>query len=255
VKVGFINRSTGIRNDEFRNAVSAFNSQARRDFGPAWSIKASAVALPRNFTESLDRVDAIIYIDDKPKKDDGTLGYHDKRTTGMPFGICYHEISDSLGEPWTVTASHELCELLLNPWIGSYEYGPHPENPQKMVFHWREACDAVQSQQYTIKNKNGSRVAVSDFVLPLYFTVEAEAPGPGRYKANDWLESRLKSFGVLKGGYVGYFDPRTGREGTVFANREAERRHRIKSAAGLARRKMRMSQALELLNSRPRKTG
>lgn len=255
MKVGFVNRTTGIKTADFKDAVSAFNTQARKDFGPAWSINASAVALPKNFAESLDRVDAIIYIEDKPQKDDGTLGFHDKRLSGMPYGICYQSISQSLGENWTVTASHELCELLLNPWIGSYEYGPHPENNQRFVFHWREASDAVQAQSYHIKNRNGSKIEVSDFVLPLYFTMESEAPGPGRYKANDWLESKLKSFGLLKGGYVGFFDPKTGKEGTVFANREAERRHKVKSAAGLSRRKMRMTNALQLLQPPRRKAG
>ncbi len=254
LKVGFVNRSS-IKSQDFKNAVRAFNTQARKDFGPSWSIKASAAALPKDFVESLDRVDAIIYIEDKPSKSDGTLGFHDKRLSGMPYGICYQSISESLGEPWTVTASHELCELLLNPWIGSYEYGPHPENAGRFVFHWREACDAVQSQSYTIKNSNGSKIEVSDFVLPLYFTMESEAPGPGRYKANDWLESRLKSFGLLKDGYVGFFDPKTGKEGTVFANREAERRHKVKGAAGLSRRKVRMSKALDLLQTPKRKAG
>lgn len=248
MKVGFVNRSTAVRYDDFRNTVTALNYQAKNDFGPMWSIKASAIALPKNFIESLDKVDAIIYIEDKPKKDDGTIGYHDRRLTGMPYGVVYHDISDKLGESFSTTASHELLELLLNPWIGSYEWGPHPETG-RYVFHWREVCDCVQAKHYTIENKNGSKVDVSNFVLPLYFTTESEAPGPGRYKANDWLESRgLKSFGLLKGGYIGYFDPRTGKEGTVFANRESERRFKVKAAAGSVRRKIRMSKSLEIMN-------
>lgn len=255
MKVGFVNRASSIKYDEFRNVVTALNHQARHEFGPCWSFKASAVALPKNFVESLDKVDAVIYIEDKPKKNDGTLGYHDRRASGMPFGVVYHDISDRLGEPWSVTASHELCELILNPWAGSFEWGPHPETG-RYVFHWREACDAVQAHPYTIKNKNGSRVEVSNFVLPLYFTIESEAPGPGRYKANDWLETkRLKSFGLLSGGYIGFFDPKSGKEGSTFANRESERRFRIKADAGQTRRKARITKALEMMHVKSKRAG
>ena len=74
--------------------------------------------------------------------------------------------------------------------------GPHPETG-KTVFHWYELCDAVQAESYQI-----DEIAVSNFVLPLYFSSTEERAG-----RNDFLGRRgkngkvLESFSVNEGGY------------------------------------------------------
>jgi len=46
----------------------------------------------------------------------------------------------------------------------------------------------------------------------------------------------LRSFGVNPGGYIGFFDPKTGKMGDFEADERATRRREIKFAVGSARR-------------------
>ena len=116
--------------------------------------------------------------------------------------------------------------------------GPHPAE-NRIVFHWFEMCDAVQTESYFVDD-----VAVSNFVLPLYFTGTREIDEPGA--RNDFLGRAsagrtLHSFGVNPGGYVGFFDPETGQHETFSASNDerAQLRLRAKSAALEARRSTR----------------
>ena len=174
--------------------------------------------------------DAVMIITDKPTIKDA-VGYHDKvESSGMPFGYVFQDVSAELEEPWSVTFSHEILELVLNRHANYYAIGPHPKDRKRNVVHWLEACDACQDYSYKI-----GKIAVSDFVLPLYFTPENEASGK-----NDYLETPgLKSFGIAKGGYIGFFDPKTGEETTVLADKRAQERQEIKEMMGRFRRKNR----------------
>ena len=59
--------------------------------------------------------------------------------------------------------------------LNCYARRPHPKKRERTVFHWREMCDAVQAETYTIDD-----VEVSNFVLPLYFTPASERTRRGR---------------------------------------------------------------------------
>jgi hypothetical protein len=66
-----------------------------------------------------------------------------------------------------------------------------------------EASDAVQRSGYYIEG-----IEVSDFLLPHYFTQADEA-----LRRNAFVED-ISSFGLSDGGYIGFWDPRTGGHGT-----------------------------------------
>jgi hypothetical protein len=59
--------------------------------------------------------------------------------------------------------------------------GPHPRFTKRKVYHWFEMCDAVQDERYSIDG-----IAVSNFVLPLYFTSSTEH---GRVPQHWWRSS------------------------------------------------------------------
>jgi hypothetical protein len=148
------------------------------------------------------RGDAILYVRDVVRVTDAD-GFHDRHFSGIPYGIVFLELSKKLQEDWTVTLSHEALELTADPENNLLAQGPHPKNPRKQVFHWFEMCDAVQEETYKI-----DQVAVSNFVLPLYFTSSDERGG-----RNDFLGTipkggkALRSFSVNPGGYINFFDP------------------------------------------------
>jgi hypothetical protein len=209
--ISVINMSSGAVSDaELQRAIRAVNRQIAEDFAPYWGF-GSRLRLEgktgrtkgRSAIDPADmRGDAILYLRNIIEVSDAD-GYHDRHFSGIPYGIVFLELSKKLEEDWTVTLSHEALELTGDPENNLLVQGPDPRKPGKQVFHWFEMCDAVQDETYEI-----DQVAVSNFVLPLYFTSSNERGG-----RNDFLGTivkgakTLRSFSVNPGGYIGFFDP------------------------------------------------
>lgn len=219
MNLAIINRSRTPAS-EVKAAVVAVQTQLNRDVRPAWNLN---VAL----TQKLTSADAVIYIQDEADVE-GALGYHAQASSGLPYGFVFTDLAKELGEPWTVTLSHEALELAGNPYVSDYAIGPHPEE-DRTVFYWLELCDAVQDHKYKVGN-----VWVSNFVYPTYFTPHEE-PRPYR---NDHINQRhvgkfLASLGVAPGGYVGFYDPELGEETTWFPHFDVRSRKRYELRQGL----------------------
>jgi hypothetical protein len=182
------------------------------------------------------RGDGVLYVLDKFDAD--LAGEHYKDFRGVPAGAVYLDISEKLEEDWTVTLSHEALEMIADPQTNLVVQGPHPVQRNRQVFHWFEVCDAVQAQSYKIDG-----IDVSDFVLPLYFTPNGE-----RGARNNFMGAlqhgkqliKLTSFNVAHGGYIGFFDPKLGKnitfehEGDALAQRR--RKAKAKKTGRRARR-------------------
>jgi hypothetical protein len=236
--------STTISDEEVQAVVRAINRQLQEDFRGTWGIDATlrleghSGRQPDRQTAASMRGDGVIYLWDQADVA-GAIGYHDLNNRGIPFGFIFTEISAQLGEPWSVTLSHEALELVGDPDVNRLVMGPHPADPSRDVFFWYEMCDAVQAETYEIDG-----IAVSNFLLPLYFTVEAEAAGRNDFLGRLHGRQPLQSFGVNPGGYVGFWDPTTGQHET-FSQRDdatALERLQIKAQAGEARRVVRYQQ-------------
>jgi hypothetical protein len=233
--ITIIDRSKGkLTKSEVSRAASAVNTQVKRDFAPFWgtSSKIKVADSLGNASDYPMQDNCVIYLQKEVDVDDA-LGYHATNNEGIPFGVVFTDLSEKLGEPWTVTLSHEVLELIGDPQANLTAIGPHPEKKSQVVFHWFEMCDAVQSQTYSI---NG--VEVSNFVLPFYFTPGAQS---GR---NDFLNTQLPSFGVNPGGYIGFYDPVAGKDASFTRDRRADRRFFIKGELKEARRAARYHAAI-----------
>jgi hypothetical protein len=82
---------------------------------------------------------------------------------------------------------------------------------------------------------------VSNFVLPLYFTPDAEQGGRNDFLGRIYKKKALSSFNINPGGYIGFYNPEK-REHETFAlkaDARARQRLKIKSKAQLTRRSMR----------------
>jgi hypothetical protein len=240
--ISIINHSNGIvSDDELQPVVRAINRQIAEDFEPYWSMGATLRLDGRSEDNPsklnmLDlRGDAIIYLWDKTDIP-GALGYHDQNARGIPYGFVFMDLAKKLGEPWSVTLSHETLELLGDAQVNLLAMGPHPGNAAKTVFHWFEMCDAVQAETYKIDG-----VEVSNFVLPLYFTGSDEPGGRNDFLGRNHNGNTLNSFGVNQGGYVGFFDPETGKHETFARPKDktAAKRLTLKGEASAARRAIR----------------
>jgi hypothetical protein len=240
--ISVVNHTNGALADEaVQEGIRAVNRQIAHDFSPHWHLGAElrlegpVGKAPNKKSLRELRGDAIIYLWNDVNVDDA-LGYHDASSRGVPFGFVFTELLKDLGEPWTVTLSHEALELIADPEVNLLVAGPHPGDPGAEVFHWYEMCDAVQDETYRVDG-----IEVSNFLLPLYFTATAEEGG-----RNDFLGRRhdgqvLPSFGINPGGYIGFYNPAT-RKHETFAlegDQRARQRQRVKSRAQLARRSTR----------------
>jgi hypothetical protein len=140
-------------------------------------------------------------------------------------------------EEWSAILSHEALELTADPECNLLVKGPKPGKGSKHhVFFWYEMCDPVQSETYLIDG-----IRVSNFVLPLYFTGGDEYTGRNDFLGTVNKGKTLRSFDVNPGGYMGYYDPKTGRSRTYMipGDQRAAKRVKIKSQMKGTRRAQR----------------
>lgn len=184
---------------DVQRAVRAVNRQVLEDFMPVWGagyhsrLKSSAfdAAAGEEVADEPVTADAAIYIVDQAHLA-GAAGYHFKNGAEVPYGFVFTETGH-----WTVTLSHEVLELIVDPMVNCFVPGADPRpNRQGTVLHAYEVCDAVERTSYVVDG-----VAVSNFVTPQYFS-EGDTAGT----RNDFLGTSVPSFGVLPGCHLGFID-------------------------------------------------
>lgn len=126
----------------------------------------------------------LVILDDTDQAD--ALGYHTTTPEGHPLGRVFVRTVTEMGLNWTVTASHELIEMLVDPWaVLAVDLG------DGTWVAW-EACDPVEADAYGYLI-NG--VAVSDFITPAWFT-------PGAAGPYDYRGHLHRPLALLPGGYA-----------------------------------------------------
>lgn len=104
----------------------------------------------------------VVLIEDKIDTD--SYGYHylqEKAQFYAPLNTPYAKIKYS--DNWTLILSHEVIELLLNPFLENFRYAEIEGKKVRLVV---EPSDPAQFQQYGYKINN---VLVSDFVTPNFY--------------------------------------------------------------------------------------
>jgi hypothetical protein len=256
VIISVINHASAeISDDELQMVIRCINRQLKEDFEPYWGFGGQLRLEGRSGKEPASdnpvdlRGDGIIYIWDtlEPRE---AVGEHNKYYSGIPNGYVFTEIARKLNENWSVTLSHEALELIADPQLNLFAKGPHPHPMEKRreVFHCFEVCDAVQAEQYPIDG-----VDVSNFVLPLYFTYDADRNADEPGSRNDYLGTKnkqtgktLASFSVNPGGNSVVWDPDQRIWYTYTPDSHSENRMEIKGLAEETRRAMRYKKGLKL---------
>src|SRR5262249_24076456 len=150
---------------QLNSYVSALQQQVSRDLQSTWGLTAtlSIAATPPSTSwvlgifNTADQADA--------------LGYHDVTPKGLPLGKVFAQTTKDDGASISVVLSHELLEMLVDPWINVFV-----NDAQDASKFWiREACDACEDDSDSYKI-NG--ILVSDFVLPSYFEPDLHIGGP-----------------------------------------------------------------------------
>jgi len=204
--ISVVNRSRQVPDNEILDVIRAINRQLQEDFKAFWHIDVRMRLEGVHGDDCLQwlpdlRGDAVLFVEDHPRgKEAG--GYHAVNERGIPYGFVYVDTAKKLGEHWSRTLSHEALEIAADPECNRLAEGPHPEDPQRSVFHWIEICDPVQGESYTIDG-----VEVSNFVLPHYYTRGEERGMRNDFMNQSHMFQTLQSFGVNPGGYFGFYDP------------------------------------------------
>ncbi|MBB4893588.1 hypothetical protein FHS39_002619 [Streptomyces olivoverticillatus] len=190
-QLALVSETTRIDSSQLSRVAAALQKQATRDFTPLWGVPAT--------------VDAFDKLEDVPVgywpvivKDDigtpGAAGVHMDKN-GQPFSLVKY--SDS----WSLTASHEMLEMLGDPWGNRLVSGQSPKPDQGVVEFLVEIADPPEDAKYGYMI-NG--LLVSDFITP-HFYDPVSAPSV-RYSFGGNLDGPRR---ILPGGYLSWRDPVT----------------------------------------------
>ena len=199
----------GVKLDEL---VAALQVYVDEHVAPVWGTPARLVQT-NGFVKGAW---AIVFLDDADQK--GALAYHDLTEEGLRLSKVFVRTTLNNGDSVSVSASHELVEMLVDPAINMMTTGPDIETA-----YGYESADPVEEKAFDIGG-----ISMSDFVYPSYFEA-LRAPGSTRF---DHLNVVRRPFEILPGGYQIIFQD--GHWGQVFGSaskgqrfsREDRRGHR-----------------------------
>ena len=155
-----MNTSTLVPQEELLSATAALQVQVHRDFSPSWNVDADLAVVPPGNPPPTGAWWIVIM----DGSDFGSaLGYHDLTSQGLPLGKVFVETAKKTGESWTVLFSHEVLEMLSDPFIFLTALAPTVFG---LYLYAYENCDACQSEKFGYKI--GDQL-VSDFCLPAWF--------------------------------------------------------------------------------------
>lgn len=194
IKVSIINQTSCLQDAAIQPVVAALQIQVNRDFAPIWGVDADLTFVPKGTTPPNDHW-WLVLLDNSDAA--GALGYHELTPAGLPIGKVFCKTDLQYGLSWSVTASHELLEMLGDPDINLTTF-MQTSNTQGYLYAF-EMCDAVEDDQYAYVIDN---VKVSDFVLPDYFQPRIPAKD-GKYDFGGHLHQPVPA--MLPGGYLSQF--------------------------------------------------
>lgn len=179
--IACFNKATTPLGVDFDALIAAMQAYVDHDIVPVWGTPAKLV----KSTDFIKGAWAMVFLDDADQP--GALAYHDLTPDGLPVSKVFVKTTLDNHDLVSVSASHELVEMLVDPAINLMTTGPNP----KIIYAY-ESADPVEALSYEV---NG--IPMSDFVYPAYFEVFRK-----RKSAQfDRLKKVTKPFQILSGGY------------------------------------------------------
>jgi hypothetical protein len=198
IQISVINESTVLTDTDVTTVVAALQKQVTNDFLPVWGANAELTIVTRG-TQPHTGSWWLVLLDDTDQAN--ALGYHDLTTEGLPMGKVFAGSDLKAGTSWTVTASHELLEMLGDPNINLTVFVQN-SNTAGILYAY-EVCDACEDDSlgYHIDN-----ILVSDFVYPAWFE-SFRTEGSTQFDRTNKIQN---PFQLVTGGYIGTFNVTTG---------------------------------------------
>jgi len=179
-KIACVNKATVDLGVDFDRLIPALQKFLDEHFVPVWGTPATLVKA----TKPLAGAWSIVFLDDADAAN--ALGYHDLTKNGLPLSKIFVKTTLADGQKVSVTACHELAEMMVDPAINLWADGPNAS------LYAYEMCDAVEEDEFVIDG-----IAMSDFVYPAYFELFRK-PKSAQF---DCLDLLTRPFELRKGGY------------------------------------------------------
>ena len=198
IQISVINESTVLPDADIVPVVAALQKQVTNDFRPVWGTDAE-LSITAKGTPPPSGNWWLVLLDDSDQAN--ALGYHDLTTEGLPIGKVFAASDLKEGTAWTVTASHELLEMLGDPNINLTVLVQNSNTAGTLYAY--EICDACEDDSlgYQIDN-----VQLSDFVYPAWFD-SFRTEGSTQFDRMNRIQNPLQ---LLAGGYIGIFTVNSG---------------------------------------------
>ena len=209
--IALVSLTSNISTSVFLQVAAAVQKQVTRDFTPVWGLPATVSAFADIESVPTDYHLVVVFGDSAELAGrlefaigpeaaarllgefdrDQVAGVHLNEFTRQPFALV-----EGAGA-WTVTVSHEVLEMITDPYGNRLIAAALPGDPDRRVNYLVEVCDPCLSTFYPV---NG--VPVADFYTPRYFDpVRSESI---RYSFTGEIERPLQ---ILEGGYLTWIDP------------------------------------------------
>jgi hypothetical protein len=194
-QVALVSESNRVRLPDLMRVSAALQKQASRDLEPIWEITATVDAFA-SLEEVPDGYWPMIVKDNIGTP--GAAGVHMDKD-GQPFALI---ASSNTLDGWSLTASHEMCEMLVDPSGDKQATGDSPMPGQERVSFLVEVCDPSEAADFAYST-NG--ILVSDFYTPHYF--DPMSASGVRYSFTGAITQPRQ---VLRGGYLSWKDSVSG---------------------------------------------
>jgi hypothetical protein len=189
INLALVSLVRGHSPSDVARVAAALQRQAARDFGPSWRVTATVDAFPR-----LDDVPVGYWpmIVERDIHTPGAAGVHED-SNGQPFALI------AMSDSWSLTASHEMLEMLADPFGKRVIPGRSPKRGQGRVEFLVEVCDPCEADEfaYTVND-----ILVSDFYTPRFF--DPHRSDGCRYSFTGAIKEPRQ---ILRGGYISWHDP------------------------------------------------
>jgi hypothetical protein len=198
-RIALIDVTGGIRFERLQRVAAAIEQQIRKDVGSFWRVDARITAMHHG-----DEVPRGVWPVKIVPDAHGHGGFHFDED-GQPYAHI------GAGPHWTMSASHEILEMVFDPLGNHMRAAPAIElrsgavhNARGRARYLMEICDPCESADFAYKIGD---VVVSDFCTPYYYDDVEARPGR-RYSFTGSITAPRQ---VPKGGYLCWFNPRLGK--------------------------------------------
>jgi|SRR5450755_4061954 hypothetical protein len=191
--IAVLNSSTVVLDADVSAMLTAFQEQWNNDLAPVWNIEGATFSFVPMGQAAPTGAWWLVFLDDSDQAT--ALAYHDLTSQGLPLSKVFAKTIQADHSSLSVGASHELCEMAVDPWLCS------AYQDAQGTFWAGEVCDPVEDDQYGYLI---GATLVSDFVTPSWFAYKFSQG------AVDLKTHASAAFQVLTGGYAQKYDPQSG---------------------------------------------